>query len=359
MAPPFFLPILYSNIVRLRGLHVARIKPFSLTNSRWAWQHIHDSRHAKPEKKTNDPKADEQPKRAKRRSNVRSLSDALTRLHLLLRSKYFCDWPLEVRFFCPDVYRAWKTCSDKRDGLVPDSIKILGLPKDDINGGETAPRPRTRNFHGIDVSNRWLKKYREKVVSVLDEKPTACGVCKQALRLTDNLIVVCSHENCHCTFHLLCLASKFLEQPDLQDKLLPTGGQCPGCKEKVEWSTLMREVSLRIRGKALKRGRKGKAVESRDTPSLDDDTSGNSDTESDMSGEDHEPRNTAPNYTFDEWQDHPAPRYQEPYDEICWLSKPASRPAASGFSAGDRETLTARNGDLDVKESWKSGVIVN
>ena len=308
----FFLDLCTPTLLWLRGLHVARIRPVSLTNSRWAWQHIHDSRHAKPEKKTNDPKSDEQPKRAKRR-DVRSMSDALTRLQLLLRSKYFCDWPLEVRFFCPDVYRAWKTCSDKTDGLVPDSIKILGLPKDDINGGETAPHARTRNFHGIDVSNRWLKEYREKVVSVLDEEPTACDVCKQALRLTDNLIVVCSHENCHCTFHLLCLASKFLEQPDLQGKLLPTGGQCPGCKEKVEWSTLMREVSLRIHGKALKRGREGKAVESRDTPSLDGDKFGNSDTESDLSREDHDPRNLAPNSTFDEC-------YQDPYDGICWLS---------------------------------------
>ena len=296
---------------------------------------------------------------------MRSMSDAMTRLHLLLHSKYFCDWPLEVRFFCPNVYRAWKTCSDKADGLVPDSISIFAPPKDDISGREIASSARTRTFHGIDVSNRWLKSYREKVISVLGEVgPTVCGVCKQALRLTDNLIVVCSHERCDFTSHIMCLASIFLEQQDLHDKILPAGGECPKCKKKVEWSTLMREVSLRIRGKAMKRGRKGKVAESRNTPSPDGDTSENSDTESDTWRENHGLGNSGPNSTFDEWQDDRYPGYQDSYDEICWQDNPVSESADPGFWPGDGDNLTTGKGGsnverLEAKDSWDSVIIVN
>lgn len=328
------------------------MKPFNLTFHRWAWQHTDNSRHADfddPSEKQSDtrinPKTGKRVKRGVKR-RITCLSDAITRLHVLLRSRYFSGWPLEVQFFCPDVRRVWKECSEDADDL----------PGTQSNFKQIEADTRKRNFHGLEVSNKNLKSYREKVAFLLDDEELIhCGVCKKGLHLRDSLIAVCSHDDCHCASHLLCLASRFLEEQGTQGKIIPASGECPACKKTVEWSTLMREVSLRIRGQPVKRNRKRKDVEIRNTPPLEHDRAANSGTESDTSRD-------IQGRARDDWQADRYPGHPEPYDEIIWDDRPAAGGSAESDSfcfSDEEDTARSAMGRVKNEDSWDSVILID
>ncbi|KAL1956826.1 hypothetical protein VTO42DRAFT_6776 [Malbranchea cinnamomea] len=221
----------------------------------WAWQNTDFSRRAKADDTSElqpsiriCPGTGKRVKRSKKRRSL-SVSDVIARLHLLLRSKYFSGWPLEVRFYCPRVYLVWQRWSDGVDGLLADSIKLIGPAESHHSTGQTGPSRSSIGMDDLVVSNNRLKKYREKASFLLDNGECInCGVCKIPLQVENDLIVVCSYENCHSVSHIKCLASMFLKQEKDSEKIVPTAGVCPACKMTVEWATLMREVTLRLRG---------------------------------------------------------------------------------------------------------------
>lgn len=112
-----------------------------------------------------------------------------------------------------------------------------------------APHVGSGSIDGIDTSYDRLLGYSEKSQFLLDDGENMdCGVCKAKLDLEDDLIVVCPTEVCRCAFHILCLSSIFLQQDSPSPQLIPREGICPGCQCDIEWSVMIKEMTLRIRG---------------------------------------------------------------------------------------------------------------
>ncbi|KAL1970782.1 hypothetical protein VTN77DRAFT_2616 [Rasamsonia byssochlamydoides] len=217
----------------------------------WAWQNAGDSRHIESDEyssvHSSNIRINPQTGTARRgghRRKARSLTSHLADLHLLLRSPYFSRWPLTVRFLSQDVYRVWQVWSERVDGLLPDNIevKLDTTPQDaDMNRGNGVAH--------IDVSYNNMKEHLEKAMFLLDDSETIlCGVCKEQLVLQDDLVVVCPQTNCRCAAHIVCLSRHFLNDAGSPNQLIPTSGSCPACKSTVTWSSLMKELSLRLRG---------------------------------------------------------------------------------------------------------------
>ncbi|EEH33245.2 GIY-YIG catalytic domain-containing protein [Paracoccidioides lutzii Pb01] len=224
----------------------------------WAWQNTKVSRHADLDGNATQelgvricPRTAKEVKRvAKPRT---SLTNILANLHLLLRSPYFSKWPIEVRFFSADVHRVWQVWLQRVDGLLNDGIRVVtDFAPDGISEVEGKELLAGAGRVGtLDVGYNSIKEYVEKSQFLLEDgERINCGVCKQRLILQHDIIAVCSHSSCHCAAHLSCLSSHFLKDKDSDSELVPREGTCPTCYSKLEWLTMMKEISLRLRGQA-------------------------------------------------------------------------------------------------------------
>jgi structure-specific endonuclease subunit SLX1 len=175
----------------------------------------------------------------------------------LLRSTYFSSWPLRVRFFCADVYRAWRAWNDRVDGHLPDNIRVI------LDGDNLATAPDTKkydelapvgNINNLSIGYTRIEDYVEKSIFMLeDPEDLQCTVCKESIFPDKEQIIVCPHPNCRGTSHLLCLSTKFLDATNKPDLLVPTQGTCPSCGNTVQWVAMMRELSLRNRAEKAAR----------------------------------------------------------------------------------------------------------
>ncbi|KAL2010576.1 hypothetical protein VTN00DRAFT_6383 [Thermoascus crustaceus] len=241
----------------------------------WAWQNAGGSRHIEPIEHNTAHAADvridphtargNKPRgttttRRQRRSG-RSLTSHLADLHLLLRSTYFASWRLKVRFLSEDVYRVWQVWSERVDGLLPDNVEVVldTMPlssqdattatRQQINNKDGVTARSSRGVQHLDIGYGGMKGYLEKSLFLLDNSERIdCGVCKEALSMKDDLVVVCSETGCRCACHLICLSTRFLEDSGVPDQMVPMDGSCPACKKTVKWPALMKELSLRTRG---------------------------------------------------------------------------------------------------------------
>ncbi|KJF60596.1 GIY-YIG catalytic domain-containing protein [Coccidioides immitis RS] len=234
----------------------------------WAWQHTPSSRHADHEDESSQPPVQIYPRserRAKRSSRPRSsLKSILKSLHLLLRSPYFSVWPLEVHFFSAEIYRAWQGCCQLLDNLIPDSINVV------VDQYIEKQQDGTKPFDSLDIKDAKLKNYFAKAEFLLDKHVIPCGICKQKLNLEDDLIAICPHGQCNCASHILCLSSKFLEIGNAPNRIIPMNGKCPSCSSIIEWSILMKEMTLRIRGKRTEtKSRSGRLKRNGGVPFID------------------------------------------------------------------------------------------
>jgi structure-specific endonuclease subunit SLX1 len=233
----------------------------------WAWTNSHLTRHISQVERisfaTTQTKVSPRTGRTRRRpARPRSsLTDKLSNLHLLLRSPYFSRLPLEVNFFCEDVYRVWQTWCERVDGRLPHHIKIrLDLKEEQDGAGTTSVGLLSKRrrldlvgnggVEGVDTTYASLRQTLEKGQFVFDhDEQLDCDVCKNPLALDQDLIVICPHGACRSISHVECLSKLFLAEGEGQaDAIVPISGNCPSCAKGVRWVTLMKELSLRIRG---------------------------------------------------------------------------------------------------------------
>jgi structure-specific endonuclease subunit SLX1 len=211
------------------------------------------------------------------------VSSLLSNLHLLLRVPSFSQWPLELRFFSPDVYKAWLKWSKAAAEPVRNSIKVIqDFPPSDTASGNESGSPRTKKAkvsYGIaalrvDYFNE--KLHVEKGKNIVDfEREGSCAICHNELEHDAGIYTICPSPGCESVTHLTCLSQHFLN--DEEDALVPIKGQCPTCKAEIRWIDVVKELTLRIRGqkeveKLLKgkRVRKGKAVTASQATNLDE-----------------------------------------------------------------------------------------
>ncbi|KAL4994151.1 structure-specific endonuclease subunit slx1 [Aspergillus recurvatus] len=198
-------------------------------------------------------KDDGKKKRMKRKPPARrtrtSLKAHLEDLHLLLRSTYFRDWPLTLRFFAEDVSQQWRGWCDRVDGSIPDHIMMIT----DGNCTDVFPERddhslRVRNVREIKTDYTPIMDYLEKAIFLLNDiRGSYCTICEQQYEDNDSAIV-CPKASCNSTTHLLCLSGRFLDTTKDPDRLVPLTGKCPTCSQTVQWSLMMKELTIRTRG---------------------------------------------------------------------------------------------------------------
>lgn len=231
----------------------------------WAWQNPHLTTHIPRDQRIAQARTKEwlSPKSGRTRTRPMrprmDLKNRLWNLHLLLRVDYFSKWPLDVRFFRKDVYQTWKAWSERVDAQIRPEIKILLDFQDEtthINSVHDAKSTQQENAFSqsslkrVDATYAPIRAFLEKSPFVLDESiDHDCNICHAPLDLHQDLIAICPHTNCSSISHVTCLSQRFSEESGAAESILPSSGTCPECKSQLDWAMLMKEATLRIRGK--------------------------------------------------------------------------------------------------------------
>lgn len=192
-------------------------------------------------------------------------ADKLSSLHLLLRAQSFASWPLQVRFFCRDAYDLWVCWNERVSGQIQAGTRVsLDLqhaveatnqheePQNAQNNLTSTPQTIVKGgIEGIVVGYSKLKDHLEKSLLLLAEgQVNRCGICAEDLSAQDKTILVCPQRNCQAISHMTCLAARFLETEKRGLSVIPRAGTCPHCHSEVQWIDMVKEMSLRIRGKS-------------------------------------------------------------------------------------------------------------
>ncbi|CAL5871305.1 uncharacterized protein PFLUO_LOCUS5555 [Penicillium psychrofluorescens] len=167
----------------------------------WAWQHPDRTRHIDSDDTDNaivDPTTGKPKSRAAR--SRRSLTAHLENLQALLRSAYFSSGPLKVRFFCADVYRVWRVWSDRVHEQLPANIQPILDGDCPVAPDDARQDQRVGSIHNLSVDYARLGEYLEKSMFLLEDT-----------------------EDLRCS------------------------GECPACRQVMQWPDIMRELSLRNR----------------------------------------------------------------------------------------------------------------
>lgn len=190
-----------------------------------------------------------------------------------------------MRFFAPDVYRAWTrwtaaAAEPVRGAVVVDTDFLSGA-----DGGEVEVEVEGGGAwgleHGIErlaIDYGEMKQYVVKAKEVVDfEREGSCAICEVGLGHDGGVYALCSCEGCESVAHLSCLSTRFLEEESErkregggegigeEENVVPIAGTCPSCKGTVKWIDIVKEVTLRMRGEKevekllrVKRARKDK-----------------------------------------------------------------------------------------------------
>lgn len=192
-------------------------------------------------------------------------ADKLSSLHLLLRAQSFASWPLQVRFFCRDAYDLWVCWSERVNGQIQAGTKVsLDLQPAMVatNQHEERWNPQTNliskpqatvkgGIEGIVVGYSMLKDHVEKSLLLLVEgQVNRCAICAEDLSTQDITVLVCPQRNCEAISHMACLATRFLETEKRGLSVIPRAGTCPYCHSELQWIDMVKEMSLRVRGKS-------------------------------------------------------------------------------------------------------------
>ncbi|KAF2245948.1 GIY-YIG-domain-containing protein [Trematosphaeria pertusa] len=221
----------------------------------WAWQNAHATRHI--EKDVRDARVEQLQKGTKgstsnkRKRPPMSLEARLKNLHYLLGVKSFVRWPLDVRFFAPDVFALWEKHTANMTPKLRKSILVQltpaepPVPATDASNEEQAFKVPDV-IRAIPIAYEDCKAHVEKARTLLgDSQERSCGVCRKK---ANGKVLVCPVGTCPTVTHMICLSQRFLAEEGTQDALIPIEGTCPGCHAPVKWGTLVKELSLRMYG---------------------------------------------------------------------------------------------------------------
>ena len=168
---------------------------------------------------------------------------------------------MEVQFYCEDVYLAWLRYTSKADTLGR-GIKVIAhlnhsseLAEEDMvaaKNEEARVLGKSSSKGGIealDTNYSALKDHVEKSLFMLaDNEHVKCAVCSQRIKTPGGTTLVCPKPDCRTASHTSCLAREFIREEG-GENLIPSTGYCPSCRSELQWVDLVKELSLRMRGK--------------------------------------------------------------------------------------------------------------
>ncbi|TKA65970.1 hypothetical protein B0A49_06529 [Cryomyces minteri] len=154
----------------------------------WAWQNTHTTRHIPAAQRITQTRHNVRfsPRSGRVRKRMArppvSLTDKLANLHLLLRVKSFARWPLDVRFFAPDVWKMWGRWNERAAGKIREGIGIELVRPDEPIAAERIEAGAAKYLvqgngvlEALDVGYASLKAYLEKSKALLSTgEPVAC-----------------------------------------------------------------------------------------------------------------------------------------------------------------------------------------
>ncbi|KAF2205612.1 structure-specific endonuclease subunit SLX1, partial [Delitschia confertaspora ATCC 74209] len=231
---------------------------FAALQFEWAWQHTHETRHIEKDvreariegMRKKNKKATVSPKKKRRQKPPTSLKARLENLHHLLGVKSFRRWPLSITFFSPDIFRSWEGYSQKMEVELRKGVPVHFVDSEgDVSRTEDLAQKVPEAIRNISVAYEDCKGHVEKAGFLIDSGRTLwCAVCREKIQQASDLFLVCPLQGCQAVSHLTCLSREFLKEENNHDALIPIEGTCPGCRTKLPWVTLMKELSLRVRG---------------------------------------------------------------------------------------------------------------
>ncbi|KAI0465933.1 GIY-YIG catalytic domain-containing protein [Xylaria cf. heliscus] len=192
-----------------------------------------------------------------------NINSIVSNLHLLLRVPSFTRWPLRLHFFASEVHGAWTTCCDTATEPLRETIPVYT----DFAPPQTIAEEEPQSpwgIHSLPLDYAPMKSYVEKTRSLYSfEREGACVVCGEHLPHDEGLYATCPNAECEGTGHVSCWSRHFLGSNARED-IIPISGRCPKCDGEMIWGDMMKEMSLRLRGKKevdklLKKPRKKRA----------------------------------------------------------------------------------------------------
>lgn len=130
---------------------------------------------------------------------------------------------------------------NQRHEIQNSQAKLISKPHAISKGG----------IEGIVVGYSTLKDHVEKSLFLLAEgQVNRCGICARDMGHQVTTILVCPQSNCQAIFHMTCLATRFLEAEKRGLFTIPRAGKCPHCRSELQWIDMVKEMSLRVRGKS-------------------------------------------------------------------------------------------------------------
>jgi structure-specific endonuclease subunit SLX1 len=177
-----------------------------------------------------------------------SMQDKLANLHILLRANSFERWPLKVRFFAEDVHKMWHRWTVNMPEVVRHGIEIE-MDESILDKASLEDDPlQPVGIYLIDPTYQHMKTTLEKSTKLLDAPQNSCAICSTLFDSTKVMALVCSNSECDASFHVACLSHQFLKGENALAAVVPTQGDCPTCRSSLNWSDLVKDLSLRIRG---------------------------------------------------------------------------------------------------------------
>lgn len=195
----------------------------------------------------------------------RGLAEKLSVLHLLLSSRSFARWPLDLRFLVQDVYAVWENKVRPAMPLLCHGVTVVPSSQhhdqsaDDPNVGCTAEQlienekeehkvENMTKISAIELSYNPARQHFMKSDQLAGHIGSLqCSICKENFLDRGEQFLTCPCDECSMISHVTCLSSHFLQTQSSQQDILPTVGKCPSCQSQLAWSDLVRDLSLRIR----------------------------------------------------------------------------------------------------------------
>lgn len=165
-------------------------------------------------------------------------------------------------FLDEDPYKAWEKWVKSLDKPPRQGLKLVK----EFATSKDAPPDAPSGVHALPIDYGPMKAYVQKAQDVVSfEQEGNCVICREQLDSGRGLQPMCPNEGCEAMGHLDCWSQHALKS-DVSDNVLPDSCECPSCAGQIFWADMMKELSLRVRGKKeitklLKTGRKDKQLE--------------------------------------------------------------------------------------------------
>lgn len=183
------------------------------------------------------------------RRPVHSMKSIMANIHLLTGVPSFARWPLNVHFLAKEAYSAWQrnlkaTQSPHRPGLQ--ILTDFGQTMDQVSeNGEKS------GIHALSLDYTPMTDYVSKAHDIAEfEQEGKCVHCKQELESGKGLYALCPNDACRAMGHLDCWSKSALSNDDASRHIVPDQCSCPSCGGDIRWGDMVKELSLRVRGKA-------------------------------------------------------------------------------------------------------------